>query len=129
MFFLVYYYCNRHNAAISLKSIHFIDKIKLILTLQVRNSITNLTITYMIQSRSISQRLFLYSYYQPPFACKGSNLFRAEGTIVSRAKYLLVAFFVTYIIFIKIKVLFSIFIEVVFLNCCLGQKTNKLYTK
>ena len=93
VFFLVYYYCNTHNAAISLKSIHFIDKIKLILTLQVRNSITNLTITYMIQSRSISQRLFLYSYYQPPFACKGSNLFRAEGTIVSRAKYLLVAFF------------------------------------
>ena len=39
-------YVNSQNSAISLKHNHSIDEIKLILYLQVRNSITHLTMTY-----------------------------------------------------------------------------------
>ena len=50
-------YVNSQNTAISLKAIHFFDKIKLILYPQVRNSMTQLTLVYNLRQNHTAQYL------------------------------------------------------------------------
>ena len=54
---------NSQNTAISLKTIHFFDKIKPILYPQVRNSITQQTLTYIICNMNIFQ--YANNYKKP----------------------------------------------------------------
>ena len=72
-------YVNSQNSAISLKHNHSIDEIKLILDLQVKNSITHLTMTYSPKpivseirvKPGIGVKLKIYFFYRCSFRIDG----------------------------------------------------------